>query len=183
MVDIHRLVAYTISHSHVDTLTMTFSTIYLLTYLSIFPSLFRCVKYINENQYNHLDPVKDISIGMLITVRGNLQKMETNEFPYCFVIQVTAIDISTDPNMELYHWTSSMYLHKHEYALPWSKPLNLSLNLSLANEATPGACCCQSQSEGYRLVQVSIRYVILYLKDAIPLGGWKGCAWTLSVSL
>ena len=116
-------------------------------------SLVRCVKYINENQYNHLDPMKEFNIGMLVTVRGTLQKIETNEFPYCFIIQVTAIDVLTDPNMELYHWTSSMSLHKNEYILPWSKPLNLT-SVSISHDKL---CTCRSDNE-YKVVQDVLDY-------------------------
>jgi len=82
-----------------------------------------CVKYINENQYSHVDPLKGIIVGNLITIRGTFQRAETNDFAYCTTIAISSLDCASDPNMELLQWTSSMYLHKYQYETSFQRQI------------------------------------------------------------
>ena len=102
-----------------------------------------CVKYINENSYNNVDPIKGAKVGSLFTVRGSLQRVETNEFPYSFTISIASLDIVEDANMELFQWTSVMYLHKYQYDREWQRPLGLVWDgVHDIREKTAQFCSC-----------------------------------------
>ena len=90
--------------------------------------IIHCVKYVNENQFSHLDPIKGVTVGSLVTIRGTFQTVETNEFPYSITINVASLDAHLDPNLELFHWANTMYLHKNEYLKAWERPIGLKFD-------------------------------------------------------
>ena len=57
----------------------------------------------------------ELEVGNLISIRGTIGKVETNESPYDFVIHVKKLDILHDPNIETLHITDVILFDNFEY--------------------------------------------------------------------
>jgi aspartyl/asparaginyl-tRNA synthetase len=72
----------------------------------------RCIKYMNDEKINTNFALQ---LGDLVSVKGTLCLAETNYEDYGFCINIATIEYANDPNMELFHWLSSLTLHECEY--------------------------------------------------------------------
>ena len=66
------------------------------------------VKFINDDEIDQSVFRENIEIGTLLSVKGQLMKMESNTTPYDYAIKANLVDVLSDPNMELLHWTMTM---------------------------------------------------------------------------
>ena len=85
-----------------------------------------------------------IFIGCLLSVKGNLILLETNDNPYGWVIRIQSIDIFDDPNAEALYWASSLLLHETDYKKPYqiSKQNIDALGLNSYHEILQYCTCC-----------------------------------------
>ena len=70
-----------------------------------------CVKFLDNLENSMIT----IAVGDTVLVQGNIAKFETNETPYDYGLKINKIEVINDANVELYHWTRTMYLHSKEY--------------------------------------------------------------------
>ena len=89
-----------------------------------------------------------VFIGCLLSVKGTLILLETNDNPYGWVIRIQAIDIFDDPNAEALYWASSLLLHETDYKKPYqiSKHNIDSIGLNSYHEILQYCTCCNSLS-------------------------------------
>jgi hypothetical protein len=75
----------------------------------------RCTKFLNS-----ADAVSHAIFhpGDTVSVKGILALSETNEEPYGFSLHLSCMEIVNDPNVEAFHWLSSMDLYQSEYLHP-----------------------------------------------------------------
>lgn len=68
-------------------------------------ALIRCVQFINENDTAFGGSSGNaIAVGDVVTVLGMICLAETNEDDYQHCIRVSMIEVSQDPNHEVFHW-------------------------------------------------------------------------------
>jgi hypothetical protein len=73
-------------------------------------AVMRCIKYISQNTdvavfetLNHYS-----EIGRLVSVRGTLSLLESNDDEFGFALSIMTIGSISDPNYEVFHWLSVM---------------------------------------------------------------------------
>lgn len=73
----------------------------------------RCVKFLRT-----LDPISHSNFkpGEVVSVKGILALSETNDEDFGFAIHISCIEAVTEPNIEAYHWLSSIELYNSEYS-------------------------------------------------------------------
>ena len=78
----------------------------------------RCTKFLTS-----VDPLSHTwySPGDVVSAKGILALSETNEEEYGFNIQLSCMEVVNDPNIEAFHWLSSMDLYQTEYSQPVHK--------------------------------------------------------------
>ena len=70
-----------------------------------------CVKFLDNLENSMIT----MAVGDTVLIQGNIAKFETNETPYDYGLKINKIEVINDANVELYHWTRTMYLHSKEY--------------------------------------------------------------------
>lgn len=66
-----------------------------------------CIKFLDGQTRFH-----DIQLGDVVSVKGSIALLETNNTSYGFVLQVKSIVKLVDPNLEILHWATT--IHQHE---------------------------------------------------------------------
>ena len=91
---------------------------------------------------------QSITIGCLLSVKGNLILLETNDNPYGWVIRIQSIDVFDDPNKEALYWASSLLLHQTDYIQPFQCTKNNidALEVSYPDILQYCTCCNTSSS-------------------------------------
>ncbi len=85
--------------------------------------LIRCMKFLSQNRsMDFADPLRNADVGTVVIVQGIMEQKDSNEFEYQITLKVNSMNPSIDPNMELYHWTTCMYLDDCEYSVPARAP-------------------------------------------------------------
>ncbi len=73
----------------------------------------KCIKFLDDIQESAYPALK---LGDLAIVKGVLSQSEVGlSDDYGFVIHIRCLDVTNDPNMELFHWTNTIVLHRDEY--------------------------------------------------------------------
>ena len=70
-----------------------------------------CVKILDSLE----NSIVTMAVGDTVLIQGNIAKFETNETPYDYGLKINKIEVINEANVELYHWTRTMYLHSKEY--------------------------------------------------------------------
>ena len=111
----------------------------------------RCVKYTYANQIakqksqvNTFQGLRDQGYkilvvpdnGDLVLVCGILAIQETNYDPYEHIITNIRIEVLTDPNAELLHWTSAMLLYESAYQKQFELPSTGSMILPSSSSSS-----------------------------------------------
>ncbi len=65
----------------------------------------QCVKFCNQEEEF---PLLQFKCGDLVSINGDLAKLELNGEPYDIVINIRIINPICDPNLELLHWATTM---------------------------------------------------------------------------
>ena len=111
----------------------------------------RCVKYTYANQIakrksqvNSFQLLREQGYkilvvpenGELVLVCGILAIQETNYDPYEYIITNIRIEVLTDPNAELLHWTSAMLLYESSYQKEFELPSTGCMVLPLPSSSS-----------------------------------------------
>ena len=111
----------------------------------------RCIKYTYSNQIakrksqvHTFQGLRDQGYkilvvpenGDLVLVCGILAIQETNYDPYEHIITNIRIEVLTDPNAELLHWTSAMLLYESAYQKEFELPSTGSMVLPLSSSSS-----------------------------------------------
>lgn len=107
------------------------------------------------------------SIGNLVSIKGSIAKVETNNIPYGFVIRISHISKLTEPNLELLHWIQVMHQNcsrkvprptvTNQVLLEWIKNVD---DLTARSYSSLSICNCSEDD----LVSRYLRYRLMFCK-------------------
>lgn len=93
----------------------------------------RCIKYLgvfdpeaHDTEGSHylppVNPIDDLNVGDYVSVKGILEKLETNTSNYELMVKISIINRIDEPNLESQEWIRTLYLTKNVYAEPFVPP-------------------------------------------------------------
>jgi len=111
---------------------------------------------------------QSITIGCLVSVKGSLILLETNDNPYGWVIRIQSVDVFDDPNKEALYWASSLLLHQSDYTQPYqcTKHQIEALDVSYPDILQYCTCCNTSSSSSSSSLKkyIHVKEKLLYCK-------------------
>jgi hypothetical protein len=133
-----------------------------------------------------ISPYRSIRVGSLLSVRGMMAYVELDDDSSRFLINVKALKLEEDPNVELYHWARVMELEETVYKLPFRIPQTLKRSVDIQRIltipcGTPDTvkqtlhwCRCLSSFTHYD-IDGSLRERVLQalLSEAIPFANLR----------